>query len=275
MTLYFFLRYNKMYPPTLGNIGVGGPPQIRLAKAGAPPALSTLVSAFHLGEALELPSFAKHCLRGLENIDAAGDDPIMVLELVYYNPRASSPECSSECQHGSMDEELRSWVKSWLAVLHQEIFAGPYGPTPLTNLDIILQNPSLKDRLSHLLNKSAPLEEDIHFVQTASAQRQIVDYSCVPQWQNHQQPREPPVVNPWMPHLHMYPNVSGIDVEIADLAKLFGHLPQWSQGQIAPGFSLINTDNHDQRAQRMNQAAQENSAQHWPLGCFNIGDFNS
>ncbi|KAI4158294.1 MAG: hypothetical protein LQ342_007591 [Letrouitia transgressa] len=275
MMLYFFLRYNKMYPPTLGNIGVGGPPQILPAEAGAPPALSTLISAFHLGVALELPNFAKHCLHGLESINAAGDDPIEVLELVYYNPWDSNVEHLSGCQHRSVDEELRSWVKSWLAVRRQEIVGSPYAPTSLTNLSIILQNPTLKDRLFHLVNESAPLKEDIQFVQTASAQKQAPDYSCLPYWRNHQQLREPPVVNPWMPHSYMYPNMNGLDVNVVDLAKLFGHLPAWSQGALALGISLSNTDSHDQRGQRMNPAAQENSAQHWSLGGFNTGNFNS
>ncbi|KAL9040951.1 MAG: hypothetical protein Q9214_004286 [Letrouitia sp. 1 TL-2023] len=277
MTLYFFLRYNNMYPPTLGNIGVGGPPQILPAEAGASPALSTLISAFHLGEALELPRFVKHCLHGLGSIAATGDDPIEVLELVYCNSWASNIRHSSGCQHKPVNEELRSWVKSWLAVQCQEIFGGPYAPKSLTNLGIILQNMNLKDRLFHLLEKSAPLKEDIQFVQAASVQKQAPDYSCIPYWQNLQQLREPPVVNPWMSHPYMYPNMSGLDVNVADLAKMFGHLPAWSQGALAPSMSLSNTDSHDQRAQRTNPVTQENSAQHWPLGCYNTantGNFN-
>ncbi|KAL9612487.1 MAG: hypothetical protein Q9167_002918 [Letrouitia subvulpina] len=280
MTLYFFLRYNKMYPPTLGNVGSGGPPQIHPAEAETPPALTTLISAFHLGEALELPSFAKHCLRGLESIAVTGDDPIEVLELVYCNSWASNIETSSGCQHKPVDEKLRSWVKSWLAVRSQEVVGDPYAPTYLTNLEVILQNIDLKDRLSQLLNKSDQLNEDIHFVQTTSAQKQVPDYSCLPYWQNYQQLREPPVVNPWMPQPYMYPNItpSGPDANVADLVKMFGQLPVWSQGTLAPGMSLTNMESHDQRAQRTKSAAQENPAQHWPLGWFNtanVGNFNS
>ncbi|KAL8983492.1 MAG: hypothetical protein Q9177_004964 [Variospora cf. flavescens] len=116
LTFYSFLVHGA-YPPYLKALNTQsssfdptrqGPPKIKSYDPGAPTCLIRLITSFHLGTVLQYKPFRDFVLKGLYSLENTAEDPVAVLEQIYFRPK--------DAQHViNTDDPLRAWTRSWLA----------------------------------------------------------------------------------------------------------------------------------------------------------------
>ena len=171
LTLYFYLNYDGLYPPSFRNLVGTGPPQILPYKTDAPLNLQILVSAFFLGKVLEYPKFVQHCLDGLYKLSTTNDDPVEALDRIYNGSRLRETGSFEGGQNPTIqNQELRNWAKQWLGTKPLESTRKMTLRACESNLEVIRQNEDWNNRFSRLLQESAALREDLFMIETTSTQ---------------------------------------------------------------------------------------------------------
>ncbi|KAL8726994.1 MAG: hypothetical protein Q9166_006357 [cf. Caloplaca sp. 2 TL-2023] len=169
LTLYSFLVHGG-YPPVLGELDKTsspveatsqGPPAIKAYDPNAPKKLVLLIAAYHLGSKLRYKPLCDHAVRGLEALRSTAEDPIEVLEKIYFTPNAlqgsTTPAVGTSTT--SLYSHLGEWVVRWLQVLLPEADWGQYGATCKTNLGVIRYHPKWSERFRQLKARSSTLGE--------------------------------------------------------------------------------------------------------------------
>ncbi|KAL8654820.1 MAG: hypothetical protein Q9210_001278 [Variospora velana] len=150
LTFYSFLVHG-VYPPYLKALNTQsssfdptrqGPPKIKSYDPSAPTYLIRLITAFHLGTVLQYKPFRDFVLKGLYSLENTAEDPVAVLEQIYFRPK--------DVQHintsASIDDPLRAWTRSWLATENNDPGLDQCVARSPSNLDIVRSHPRYEQR---------------------------------------------------------------------------------------------------------------------------------
>ena len=163
--LYLFLVHG-VYPSSLkqlhdpsGHNTQGAPMIVPTGTLGVP-SLLPLVTAYKLALTIKYKPFSEHILKGLRGLHATADDPTAILEKMYPSLQQSSSNTWPALNEVKpADAQLRSWVKTWLAVIRDPI--GRYGAKCDSNLAVLRQVPDFKDRFARSCERSEELMQDV------------------------------------------------------------------------------------------------------------------
>lgn len=138
LTFYSFLVHG-VYPPYLKALNTQsssfdptrqGPPKIKSYDPGAPTCLIRLITSFHLGTVLQYKPFRDFVLKGLYSLENTAEDPVAVLEQIYFRPK--------DAQHViNTDDPLRAWTRSWLTAENNDTGLGQCVARSQSNLGTV------------------------------------------------------------------------------------------------------------------------------------------
>ena len=156
-SLYHFLVYPD-FEPTLASIHANtlskeykaGPPVILPRKDGKQQYLSTSIAAAQLGSELKFKPLTTQAIHRLNNLGWTTNNPIKALTQIY---------------HGSFspNSDLRSWVKTWLAVKTPASSSdAAYAKTYPTNLALLQNHPDYKGEFAALKEKEKDKKKEFN-----------------------------------------------------------------------------------------------------------------